>query len=149
MTQHRRNTTPGDDRLLTEFSTDGPAGFESADGRLRDLADVEQKLRRASLIDSLTGLANRTFLDSRLQTLLRSASERAGRLYAVLFIDLDNFKYVNYSLGHAMGDRLLVEIARRLTARQALSTFQIRMTPPPVIVVHWPRDSAATSSWYS
>lgn len=116
MTQHRRNTTPGDDRLLTEFSTDGPAGFESADGRLRDLADVEQKLRRASLIDSLTGLANRAFLESRLQTLLRSASERAGRLYAVLFIDLDNFKYVNYSLGHATGDRLLVEIARRLTA---------------------------------
>jgi diguanylate cyclase (GGDEF)-like protein len=76
---------------------------------------VERRLRRAALLDPLTGLANRAMLEQRLQELLRTASEQPGRTYAVLFIDLDNFKYVNFSLGHATGDRLLIEVARRIT----------------------------------
>jgi diguanylate cyclase len=75
--------------------------------------------------DPLTGLANRSMLMSRLSTLLageRSADER----FAVLFIDLDNFKSVNDLHGHLAGDRVLCEAARRLerTTREVDQVFR-------------------------
>jgi diguanylate cyclase (GGDEF)-like protein len=65
--------------------------------------------------DPLTGLRDRAFLLSRLAELV--ASERAAdRKFAVLFIDLDNFKQVNDSFGHLVGDNVLREVAQRLTS---------------------------------
>jgi diguanylate cyclase (GGDEF)-like protein len=77
--------------------------------RLRD----EERMRHEAVHDPLTGLANRTLLRDRLEhALARSERERAGT--AVLFVDLDNFKQVNDTYGHAAGDAVLVETARRL-----------------------------------
>jgi diguanylate cyclase (GGDEF)-like protein/PAS domain S-box-containing protein len=73
----------------------------------------EDELRHHALHDRLTGLANRTLLLDRLDQAIRRAS-RTGASVAALFIDLDNFKVVNDSLGHDAGDRLLVEFAHRL-----------------------------------
>jgi diguanylate cyclase (GGDEF)-like protein len=76
----------------------------------------ESPLRRAlyrALHDPLTGLANRGLLMDQLGQALARAERRPGSV-AVLFLDLDRFKVVNDSLGHATGDDLLVEIARRL-----------------------------------
>jgi diguanylate cyclase (GGDEF)-like protein len=69
--------------------------------------------RYQALHDPLTDLPNRALFLDRLEQELASA-ERAGRVVAVLFIDLDNFKVINDSLGHHLGDRLLVEVSLRI-----------------------------------
>jgi PAS domain S-box-containing protein len=78
---------------------------------------AEQQLRHESLHDALTGLPNRVLFCDRVEQCIRRA-RRAGPNYhfAVLFLDLDRFKVINDSLGHAAGDRLLIEVGRRLQA---------------------------------
>jgi diguanylate cyclase (GGDEF)-like protein len=88
----------------------------------RVLNDVDQRSQIAFLAyhDSLTGLENRARFLERLAEAVATAN-RSGRRLGVLYIDLDRFKDVNDSLGHATGDRVLLEAARRLrsTIRQA------------------------------
>jgi diguanylate cyclase (GGDEF)-like protein/PAS domain S-box-containing protein len=73
----------------------------------------EQKLTKLAFRDPLTGLANRAHFKDRLQQALVQADAR-GRSVALIFFDLDNFKIVNDSLGHACGDRVLRVVADRL-----------------------------------
>ena len=74
--------------------------------------DLEHDLRHQALHDALTGLANRAMFTERVTDTLRTADDR--HLIGALFIDLDDFKTVNDSLGHAVGDQLLVVVAERL-----------------------------------
>ena len=79
-----------------------------------DARDASDRLRGSSLYDSLTGLPNRVMLQQRLQ----HAAQRAQRSHAhagVLFIDLDQFKLVNDTHGHQVGDQLLCAVAQRLS----------------------------------
>jgi diguanylate cyclase (GGDEF)-like protein len=76
---------------------------------------AEQRIRHMAHHDELTGLPNRALLNDRMAQAL-ARSRRGGRPVAVLFLDLDGFKFINDSLGHAIGDRLLVEVAARLEA---------------------------------
>ena len=71
-------------------------------------------MERMALNDALTGLANRTLLGDRISQATARA-ERGARPPSVLVLDLDEFKTVNDGLGHGAGDRMLVEVARRLT----------------------------------
>jgi diguanylate cyclase (GGDEF)-like protein/PAS domain S-box-containing protein len=73
----------------------------------------EERVRHEAVHDPLTGLANRTLLQDRLEHAL-AKSERLGTETAVLFIDLDNFKDVNDRYGHVAGDAVLMELGRRL-----------------------------------
>lgn len=85
--------------------------------QIQDITDkkrVEEKLQYDASHDGLTGLPNRKFFMSRLENALVKATENARHKVSVLFIDLDRFKVVNDSLGHHVGDELLVEIAGRL-----------------------------------
>src|SRR5262249_51407260 len=77
---------------------------------------VEDRLRHNAFHDSLTGLANRAVLMDRLQRCAAQIQRRSDYLIAVLFLDLDNFKVVNDSLGHSAGDKLLMEVSRRIVA---------------------------------
>ncbi len=95
-------------------------GVEHLTGTVLDITrqrEAEQRLRFHATHDPLTGLPNRMLFNQRLAEAMLRAShsqDRRRQRYAVLFLDLDGFKWVNDSLGHGAGDRLLVEIARRL-----------------------------------
>lgn len=86
----------------------------------------EDRLRYLAYFDPLTSLPNRRSFNEQLSRRLKRV-RRNGSVAALLFIDLDNFKRINDSIGHARGDRLLVEIARRLSgelrADDAVSYF--------------------------
>jgi diguanylate cyclase (GGDEF)-like protein/PAS domain S-box-containing protein len=97
---------------------DGGGELSGLVGISRDITDrkaLEEQLRHRAFHDPLTELPNRAlFLDR-----LGHATARSGRLrepVAVLFVDLDDFKRINDSLGHEVGDRFLVEVARRLSS---------------------------------
>jgi diguanylate cyclase (GGDEF)-like protein/PAS domain S-box-containing protein len=85
---------------------------------LRDVTErrqLERELTHQAFHDSLTGLANRVLYADRLGHALARAA-RDGSVVGVLFIDLDDFKIVNDTLGHAVGDQLLVAVAARISA---------------------------------
>lgn len=84
----------------------------------RDISErkeAEQQVRELAYTDALTALPNRRGLQDRLSLALASG-RRSKRFCALLFLDLNHFKSVNDQWGHAMGDLLLIEVARRLTA---------------------------------
>ncbi len=84
----------------------------------RDISNAklaEDKIRNLAFYDPLTGLPNRRLLMERLQQALAS-STRSSNMRVLMFVDLDNFKNLNDTLGHQAGDLLLQEIARRLTS---------------------------------
>ena len=85
----------------------------------RDITErkrAEALLEHRSFYDGLTNLPNRTLLLDRLQRAIEVSRRHLDFKFAVLFIDIDGFKMFNDSLGHAAGDELLIQIARRLTA---------------------------------
>jgi diguanylate cyclase (GGDEF)-like protein/PAS domain S-box-containing protein len=84
---------------------------------IRDVTErrqLEEQLIRQAFHDSLTGLANRVLFQDRVEQSVARAKRDHG-LVGVLFIDLDDFKIVNDTLGHAVGDQLLVAVGRRIT----------------------------------
>jgi len=87
-------------------------------GSLCDTTDhrqAQEHLRRSGEVDSLTGLCNRTlFVDGLGRRLDEYKRHRHGSRFAVLYLDLDRFKIVNDSLGHLVGDELLIAVSRRL-----------------------------------
>jgi diguanylate cyclase (GGDEF)-like protein len=76
--------------------------------------EVQQELLHLALHDSLTGLPNRTYFSNLLAQALDDAHQQPNYRFAVFYLDCDRFKMVNDSLGHSLGDRLLVAVAERL-----------------------------------
>lgn len=78
------------------------------------LQQSKERFRQAAFHDALTGLPNRALLIDHLKLAMERSRRREGHLFAVLFLDLDRFKNINDSLGHNIGDQLLIAIARRI-----------------------------------
>jgi len=92
------------------------ARLESRTAKLaRSLAEANEELTQLVLHDNLTKLPNRTLLDDRLNQAINKAAREQGH-FALMFCDLDGFKAINDSLGHHVGDLMLVEVARRISS---------------------------------
>ena len=108
--------------------------------RTRDLADANQQLERASLTDPLTGLWNRRYFAIEMQPESERAMRRvySGEPHAdvvLLLVDIDHFKRINDTLGHAGGDAVLVEFARRLADLVRASDIALRWGGEEFLIV--------------
>jgi diguanylate cyclase (GGDEF)-like protein/PAS domain S-box-containing protein len=104
---------------------------------MRDITDrklAEEELAHKALHDELTGLPNRALLRDRLDHALTRAA-RTGQRAIVLFLDLDHFKDVNDSLGHDVGDRLIVAVGERLLRRVRASDTVARLGGDEFVVL--------------
>jgi diguanylate cyclase (GGDEF)-like protein len=115
-------TTFGDDdlRLLETLANQAAVALENGqlEQSLSELSRLKEELRYQAYHDPLTGLANRSLFVDQVEDALAAAPHDGDVpvVPVVLFLDLDNFKDVNDTLGHAAGDRLLVAVAERLRA---------------------------------
>lgn len=107
-------------RVMLELSTrliyqnDKPVGVQGIGRDITSRRQAEEQLLHNALHDSLTDLPNRTEFMRHLQGAVERAKADPKFKFAVLFLDLDRFKIINDSLGHVIGDKLLVGIAKRL-----------------------------------
>lgn len=115
--------TPVDSRYLVAF--------------LRDVSErkaAEARINHLAFYDPLSGLPNRRLLEDRISRAL-GASERTRQHGALLFVDLDNFKLINDSRGHALGDLVLVQVAQRLSRCVRVSDTVARQGGDEFVVV--------------
>ena len=113
----RKNGEEFEANVVVAPLSSGEAGIKGYSVVVRDITErleAERHIEQLATRDTLTGLANRSMLMAQLNTAIARAA-RANTKLVVMFIDLDHFKAVNDKLGHAAGDALLRECAKRLT----------------------------------
>ena len=117
-----------------------PIRYAGVVGLLVALADIDDRkrmqedMRRKAMHDQLTGLPNRAMFMESLDRAVRKARRRSGR-FSVLFVDLDHFKEVNDSMGHAAGDKLLQAVAERLAAAVRQSDLVARLAGDEFVIL--------------
>lgn len=131
---HRLRILSGEERIVHHWVQPilGPAGkIESFAGVMQDITErkrAELKVQRLAHYDSLTGLPNRLSLEKHLRRVIDRASRRQFAA-ALLLVDLDDFKRINDTLGHAIGDELLAGVAERLTNSVRMTDHVSRSLP--------------------
>lgn len=126
LSQHKIQPTPQIHALMRIFS-------ERIAGEIRRSEDQE-KIFNLAFFDPLTHLPNRRFLQERL-SLITAQSERSGHCCAILFIDIDNFKFLNDSRGHHIGDQLLTLVAERIHTTIRSTDLAARLGGDEFVVV--------------
>jgi len=119
---HQRGLTPhfeSEHRLLHKdesfrWMLSRGLAVHDATGKASRMAGSQTDITERKVSDPLTGLPNRLLFIDRLGRLIKHSKRRKDHLFAVLFLDLDGFKMINDSLGHLVGDQLLVGVAARL-----------------------------------
>jgi len=109
---------------------------------------AEERIRRLALFDALTGLSNRLHLSILFEQILATV-QREKRQLAVIFLDLDRFKLINDTLGHRVGDLLLVEVAQRIKWSLRSSDLAARLGGDEFVIViaadHAPAAAASVA----
>ena len=103
----------GNPRFLSDGSF---AGYVGMCVDISDRKRHEEELEQEALHDPLTGLPNRTLFLNRLGQSLRASKRQSAKSHGLLYLDIDRFKLINDTLGHGVGDELLVETGRRIEA---------------------------------
>ncbi len=113
---------------ILDQGTEQPLTFVGSVMDITDLKQAQEKLEYQALYDPLTGLPNRNHCREMLEQMLNERNDADSQPFAVMFLDLDNFKKINDTLGHDTGDEVLVQVARRLHGTvQILDVFIGRM----------------------
>ena len=120
-------------------------GFHGISRETTQRRQMEDQVRQLAFYDPLTELANRRLLIDRLNQALAS-SKRSGLYGAVMFLDLDNFKALNDSQGHAAGDLLLIEVSNRLRSTVRELDTVARLGGDEFVVMFREFDDEMTSS---
>jgi diguanylate cyclase (GGDEF)-like protein/PAS domain S-box-containing protein len=115
--------------------------YEGTVEDVTELREYKERIERQACFDDLTGLANRSLLRERLQQTVSSAT--AESRFALVFVDLDRFKYINDSLGHHAGDELLCVMASRLNACAPQGTTVARVGGDEFVLLVPDADEAA------
>ncbi|MGE4506026.1 MAG: PAS domain S-box protein [Desulfovibrionaceae bacterium] len=128
---------------ISSIETDGESShYVSVFHDISEMKHQESRIRHQAFHDALTGLPNRALLLDRI-TLSTSRANRSGKKLAVLFVDLDNFKNINDSQGHRVGDQLLVAVARRLLSLVRSEDTVSRIGGDEFLLLHDNIDSHA------
>jgi len=118
--EHRIIRKDGEKRWISNnpvVRRDDEGNVIGYDGIISDITEnktAQQKLNQAAFYDNLTGLPNRALMLDRINCVIEKSKRRGEVLSALLFMDLDNFKIINDSLGHQYGDELLIEVGKKL-----------------------------------
>ncbi|MEQ9199176.1 MAG: EAL domain-containing protein, partial [Rhodospirillales bacterium] len=119
--EHRIRNRDGDYRWVSArglivFDDDGePSRMAGSFTEITDRKTFETQLFHDAFHDNLTGLPNRALFTDRLNHAIQRSTRKRAEHFAVLFLDFDRFKLINDTLGHQVGDRMLMEISGRLT----------------------------------
>ncbi len=122
------------ERMVAERTEELRAANERLQGEISDRRQAESRAQHLADHDALTGLPNRRLLEDRLTQAL-AASQRNRKQTAVMFVDLDRFKAINDSVGHAAGDGVLKAVAERLVKQLRVVDTTCRMGGDEFVVV--------------
>ncbi len=110
-----------------EMQLDGQRYFTAIVSDISERKAMLDHLRHLAEHDSLTGLYNRQYFTDEMERVMQRSMRQKGLNSALLYIDLDNFKFVNDTLGHLAGDRVLIEVAGLITKRSRKSDLIARL----------------------
>jgi diguanylate cyclase (GGDEF)-like protein/PAS domain S-box-containing protein len=134
------------ERVTQPLCTRGrPIGRVFSFRDITERIESSQRIERLSHNDAATGLPNRRRLNDRIEQAL-ATGRRDGTPFALLFVDLDRFKHINDTLGHACGDRVLVEVAQRITACLRQADTVARLSGDEFVALLHPSDATGAQA---